>query len=114
MRAILDLRRTGTPVIMGDLILTEVLKGFSADNDFKTAKAFLSDLPFRQMGGYTVVLQSAQNYRKLRKAGITVRKPIDVIIATFCIIEELTLLHDDRDFDPIATHFPLKTPVRHL
>ena len=60
------------------------------------------------MGGYNVAIQSAQNYRKLRKAGITVRKTIDVIIATFCIIEGLTLLHDDRDFDPIAAHFPLK------
>ncbi len=61
------------------------------------------------MGGYHVAVQSVQNYRKLRKAGITVRKTIDVIIATFCIVEELTLLHDDRDFDPIATHFHLKT-----
>jgi len=104
---------SATPIIMGDLILTEVLQGFSSDNDFKTAKAFLSALPFREMGGYKVALQSAQNYRKLRKAGITVRKTIDVIIATFCIIEGLTLLHDDRDFDPIATHFPLRTPARH-
>ena len=104
---------SATPIIMGDLILTEVLQGFSSDNDFETAKAFLSALPFREMGGYNVALQSTQNYRKLRKAGITIRKTIDVIIATFCIIEGLTLLHDDRDFDPIATHFPLKTPARH-
>jgi hypothetical protein len=62
------------------------------------------------MGGYNVAIQSAKNYRKLRKAGITVRKTIDVIIATFCIVEGLTLLHDDRDFDPIASNFPLKTP----
>jgi len=61
------------------------------------------------MGGYNVAIQSAKNYRKLRKFGITVRKTIDVIIATFCIVEKLTLLHDDRDFDPIAFHFPLKT-----
>jgi len=61
------------------------------------------------MGGYNIAIQSAQHYRQLRKAGITVRKTIDVIIATFCIIEGLTLLHDERDFDPIAFHFPLKT-----
>jgi len=54
-------------------------------------------------------LQSTQNYRKLRKAGITVRKTMDVIIATFCMIEGLILLHADRDFEPIAAHFPLKT-----
>jgi predicted nucleic acid-binding protein len=63
------------------------------------------------MGGYNVAIQSAQHYRRLRKAGVTVRKTIDIIIATFCIIEGLTLLHDDRDFDPIASHFPLKAFV---
>jgi predicted nucleic acid-binding protein len=99
------------PVVMGDLILTEVLQGFKSDRDFRTARTFLEVLPFRQMGGYQVALQSARNCRKLRKTGITVRKTIDVIIATFCIIEGLTLLHDDRDFDPIASHFSLKTAV---
>ena len=105
---LLDNYLSDVPIIMGDLILTEVLQGFKSDKDFKTAKSFLSLLPFRQMGGYNVAIQSAQNYRRLRKAGITVRKTIDVIIATFCIIYGLTLLHDDRDFDPIASYFPLK------
>jgi len=106
---LLDNHLSTTPIIMGDIILSEVLQGFKADNDFERAKSFLSALSFRRMGGYHVAVQSAQNYRKLRKSGITVRKTIDVIIATFCIVEGLTLLHDDRDFDPIASHFPLKT-----
>ena len=96
-------------VVTGDLILPEVLQGFRSDKDFETAKNFLSDLPFRQIGGYNVAIQSAQNYRSLRKAGVTVRKTIDVIIATFCIIEGLTLLHDDHDFNPMETYFSLKT-----
>nr|MBU4318356.1 PIN domain nuclease [Pseudomonadota bacterium]MBU4472416.1 PIN domain nuclease [Pseudomonadota bacterium] len=100
-----------TPVIIGDLILTEVLQGFRSNADFETAKNFLSALLFRQIGGYNVAIQSAQNYRALRKAGVTVRKTIDIIIATFCIIEGFTLLHDDRDFDPMVTHFSLKTPL---
>jgi predicted nucleic acid-binding protein len=105
---LLDHMLSNVPIIMGDLILTEVLQGFKTDKDYEAAKAYLSELPFRQMGGYNVAVQSAQNYRQLRKAGITVRKTIDIIIATFCIIEELTLLHDDRDFNPIASHFHLK------
>ncbi len=105
---LLDNYLSDVPIIMGDLILTEVLQGFKSDKDFKKAKSFLSLLPFRQMGGYDMAIQSAQNYRRLRKAGITVPKTIDVIIATFCIIYGLTLLHDDRDFNPIASHFPLK------
>lgn len=96
------------PIIIGDLILTEILQGFRSDNDYKTAKSFLSDLPFRRMGGYQVAVQSAQNYRILRKKGVTVRKTIDVIIATYCILEDLPLLHDDRDFEPMVSHLSLK------
>jgi predicted nucleic acid-binding protein len=106
---LLDHYLSNTPVIIGDLILTEVLQGFRSNTDFETAKNFLSALLFRQIGGYNVSVQSAQNYRSLRKAGVTVRKTIDIIIATFCIIEGLPLLHDDRDFDPMVTHFSLKT-----
>lgn len=108
---LLDNYLSNVPIIIGDLILTEVLQGFKSDKDFETAKSFLSVLSFRQMGGYKVAVQSAENYRKLRKAGITIRKTIDVIIATFCIIEDLTLLHDDNDFEPIASHFPLKISI---
>ena len=105
----LDNCLSNVPVVIGDLILTEVLQGFRSNNDFQTAKNFLCALPFRQIGGYNVAVQSAQNYRSLRKTGVTVRKTIDVIIATFCIIENLILLHEDRDFFPMESHFPLKT-----
>jgi predicted nucleic acid-binding protein len=107
---LLDHYLSNVPVLLGDLILVEVLQGFKSDKDYKAAKNFLSVLPFRQIGGYDVALQSAQNYRILRKAGVTVRKTIDLIIATFCIMEGFTLLHDDRDFDPMVSHFSLKTP----
>jgi hypothetical protein len=108
---LLDHMLSNVPIIMGDLILTEVLQGFKSDKDYEAAKNYLNELPFRQMGGNNVAIQSAQNYRQLRKAGVTVRKTIDIIIATFCIVEGLTLLHDDRDFNPIASHFPLKAFV---
>jgi predicted nucleic acid-binding protein len=108
---LLDNYLSNVPVIIGDLILAEVLQGFRSNNDYETAKDFLSALPFRQIGGYNVAIQSAENYRLLRKSGVTVRKTIDIIIATFCIIEGLTLLHDDRDFDPMVSHFSLKTPM---
>jgi predicted nucleic acid-binding protein len=108
---LLDHYLSNFPIIIGDLILTEVLQGFRSDTDFETARNFLIALQFRQIGGYHVAMQSAKNYRALRKAGVTVRKTIDIIIATFCIIEGLTLLHDDHDFDPMVTHFALKTPT---
>jgi predicted nucleic acid-binding protein len=107
---LLDSYLSNIPVIIGDLILAEVLQGFKSNKDYETAKALLSTLPFRQIGGYNVAIQSAQNYRILRKTGIAVRKTIDVMIGTFCIMEGLPLLHDDRDFDPMVSHLSLRTP----
>ena len=105
---LLDNLLSDVPVIIGDLILTEILQGFRSDNDYESAKSYLRALPFHQMGGYQVAVQSAQNYRILRKKGVTVRKTIDVIIGTYCLLEGLPLLHDDRDFDPMVSHLALK------
>ncbi len=106
---LLDQLLVEVPILIGDLILTEVLQGFRDDRDFENAKNALSVLPFRQIGGHEVALRSAQNYRILRKKGITVRKTIDIIIGTFCIIENVPLLHDDKDFEPMEKHLSLKT-----
>jgi predicted nucleic acid-binding protein len=107
---LLDKTLSTLPVIMGDLILTEVLQGFRSNKDYEAAKSLLSDLPFRRIGGYEVAVQSTHNYRMLRQRGVTVRKTIDVMIGTFCILEEVALLHDDRDFDPMVAHCGLRTP----
>ena len=98
----LDSSLGNTPIIMGDLILTEVLQGFQRDKDYKTASDLLLRIPFMPMLGKDMALESATNYRLLRRKGITVRKTIDVMIGTFCIHYQLPLLHDDRDFDPMV------------
>jgi predicted nucleic acid-binding protein len=95
----LDSALGSTPVIMGDLILTEVLQGFQNNKEFKVAKGLLLGMPFMPMVGQAIALKSAENYRVLRKRGVTPRKTIDVIIGTFHIYCQLPLLHDDRDFE---------------
>jgi len=99
------------PVLMGDLILTEVLQGFKNDKEFGIAKALLFELPFMTLGGKALALESAKNYRTLRKNGINVRKTIDVIIGTFCIHYQLPLLHDDKDFNSMVKLLGLMTVV---
>ena len=105
----LDSSLGNTPIIMGDLILTEVLQGFQRDKDFKVARDLLLGMPFMAMGGRALALESAVNYRYLRRRGVTVKKTIDVMIGTFCIHFKLPLLHDDRDFDPMVKFLGLKT-----
>lgn len=96
------------PVGIGDLILTEVLQGFTSDVEYKRARAAMEVLAFFNFGGKAIAIKSAENYRILRKKAITVRKTIDVIIATFCIEEGYQLLHCDKDFEPFVTHFGLQ------
>jgi len=104
----LDSSLGSTPIIIGDLILTEVLQGFQNEKDFKIAKDLLLGIPFMAMVEQPIALESAMNYRYLRKKGVTVRKTIDVIIGTFCIYNQITLLHCDRDFDPMVKYLGLE------
>ena len=96
------------PVLIGDLILTEVLQGFRLDSDYRQARELLDGLDCRRLGGRQVALSAANNYRFLRSRGITIRKTIDVIIGTYCLLEDLPLLHSDRDFDPMERLLGLK------
>lgn len=106
---VLDELLSQEPVLIGDVILTEVLQGFRLDRDFKKAREFLSSLHWCNMGGYNNAVQAAQNYRKLRRKGLTVRKTIDVIIGTYCIENNLMILHDDQDFIPMEKHLGLRS-----
>lgn len=96
-------------VLTGDLILVEVLPGFERDVDYRRAKVLLDRLDCAEMAGYDLAIKSASNYRLLRRRGITVRKTIDVLIATFCIEHHHVLLHADRDFDRMAEALGLVT-----
>ncbi len=104
----LDFLLSHEPIIMGDIILAEVLQGFRYDKYFETSKELLSSLQLCEMLGYKSAIKSAENYRKLRKKGVTVRKTIDVIVGTYCIENNLHLLHNDKDFIPMEEILCLK------
>jgi predicted nucleic acid-binding protein len=99
-------------VAIGDLIYLEILQGFRADRDYRTAKTKLVGLTIYEMFGLDAVEQCAKNYRMLRKKGITVRKTADVIIASFCIRNKMPLLFLDRDFVPFVKHLGLTPALR--
>lgn len=95
-------------IAIGDLILAEVLQGFASDRDFKQASKLLTSLTILDLGGQDLAMQAAKNFRILRTHGMTVRKTIDTLIATYCIKNKLPLLYSDRDFDPFVEHLGLK------
>ena len=61
------------------------------------------------MVGRDIALASARNFRTLRARGVTVRKTVDMLIATFCMENGHRLLHADRDFDAIEAELGLRT-----
>lgn len=95
------------PIAIGDLILTEVLQGFRHDKDYNIAKTLFEDVTIFDMLGAEMAIKSAENFRTLRKKGITVRKTADVIIASFCINRKIPLLFSDKDFKPFVKHLGL-------
>lgn len=92
---------------IGDLILTEVLQGFREERDYRTARRLLGSVPVESMLGGEAAIRAADDFRTLRRSGVTVRKTIDVMIASHCIARGHVLLHADRDFDLIAGVLPL-------
>ncbi len=96
-------------VVIGDLILAEVLQGFRSDTDYKAAKNVLTSLTVHDLLGKELAIKSANNFRKLRKKGITIRKTADVIIATYCIENKIPLLFTDKDFIPFVDNLRLKS-----
>ena len=104
---ILDLE----PIAVGDLILTEVLQGFRRDSDYRSARALLTSLTVVDMAGQNLAIKAADNFRSLRKRGVTVRKTVDMLIATCCIEKKLILLYSDRDFEPCREHLGLRSAL---
>lgn len=96
-----------TPLAIGDLILVEVLQGFRNERDVATARQLFLSLALLPLLEGSNPWKAADNYRQLRRKGITVRKTIDGIIATACIEANLPLLFSDRDFMPYVEHLGL-------
>jgi len=99
------------PLAIGDLILTEVLQGFTDERDFNEAKEMLTSLTVVELGGREIAIQAARNFRAPRRLGMTVRKTIDTVIATRCIEGGYDLLRNDRDFEPFTRHLGLRVVV---
>lgn len=99
------------PLAVGDLILTEVLQGFTRDRDFRQAEKLLTSLNVVALGGQKIALSAAKNFRVLRSRGITLRKTVDTIIATYCIEHRMSLLYSDRDFDPFVRFLGMRSAM---
>ena len=91
-------------IAIGDLIIAELMQGFRTEYQIQIAHEIIGHLEYFDLVGKEIALKAAENFRYLRKMGITVRKTIDVIIGTFCIESGIRLLHNDKDFVPLVEY----------
>ena len=96
-------------LIVPDLVLYEVLRGFRHERDYLQARTLMLSMSVAPTGGAALAQRAAAHYRSLRALGITVRSAIDVLVASLCIERGYALLHRDRDFDAFEAHRGLRT-----
>jgi len=91
-----------------DFSLCEVLQGIRNEREGLAVRAELLEFEIFATGGIEFAIQAAQNFRRLRRKGFTIRRIADCWIATLCVLEGYALLHRDRDFDPFESEFGLR------
>lgn len=111
LRTFLD---RGDPIAIGDLVLMEILQGARTERSFREAQNLLARFTPVIVADHKVAIAAARHYRTLRGLGITIRKTIDTLIATRCILDGLPLLYSDRDFDPFVAHLGLRSAIDDL
>ena len=100
----MERRRLG----LTDLILCEVLQGVPDERTALATRREMLKFQIFTTGGVELAISAALNYRTLRTRGFTIRRTLDCLIATFCLNNQHTLLHNDRDFDPFERELGLK------
>lgn len=94
-------------IALGDLMLCEILQGLESERSAAEVEALLRRFAIVPMVSEGIAVAAARNDRVLRRRGITIRKTIDLLIGTWCIENRRPLLHNDRDFRPMARHLGL-------
>lgn len=92
----------GQPVVLTDIIFTEILQGFASETDAAQVEGHLRGFPILRLQSIDDFALAAELYRTARRAGVTVRKTLDCLIAAICVRFDVPILHADRDFDLLA------------
>jgi predicted nucleic acid-binding protein len=102
-RRCVELLEDGAPVALTDIVFAEILQGLSSEREASTVRSHLEHFPIIRLETLEDFALAARLYRKARRAGVTVRKTLDCLIAAPCVRVGAPLLHDDEDFDRLAS-----------
>jgi len=95
-------------LLLGDLVLMELLMGAPDEAAAVRLREALQPFPVVKMMDREIAESAARNYRTLRRFGKTIRGLVALVIGTYCIVHDLPLLHDDRDFEAMRRHLGLR------
>lgn len=101
--AVQTLVADGTPICVADIIINEFMRGVVDDDAYD---GFLEDIlrfPVLSPHGLETHLAAAQIFRDCRRRGKTIRHTNDCLIAAIAIENDKSILHNDSDFDQIAS-----------
>jgi predicted nucleic acid-binding protein len=103
-----ELIEGGEPIALTDIVFTEILQGFRSDSEARLVEGHLKAFPMLRLDGLDDFALAAQLYRRARRAGVTIRKTLDCLIAAPCVRTGAPILHADADFDRLAECTPLR------
>lgn len=103
VRDCVELIEAGEPVALTDVIFTEILQGFRSEREARTVERHLRAFPILRLEDVDDFALAAELYRSARRAGVTIRKTLDCLIAAPCVRTGAPLLHADADFDRLAS-----------
>ncbi|MCA1709542.1 MAG: PIN domain nuclease, partial [Actinobacteria bacterium] len=98
-----ELLQDGAPLALTDVIFTEILQGLGHERDARRVEKHLRAFPVLRLEDLDDFALAARLYRKARRAGVTIRKSLDCLIAAPCVRDGVPILHADDDFDRIAS-----------
>ncbi len=103
-----ELIEGGEPIALTDIVVTEILQGLRSDREAHLVERHLRAFPILRLDGLDDFVLAADLYRTARRAGVTIRKTLDCLIAAPCVRTGAPLLHADTDFDLLASCTPLR------
>lgn len=102
-RRCVELIEAGEPIALTDVVFTEILQGLRSEEEAQLVEEHLRAFPVLRLDGLEDLALAAELYRSARRAGLTIRKTLDCLIAAPCVRTGAPLLHADADFDCLAT-----------
>jgi predicted nucleic acid-binding protein len=86
----------------------EILQGLRSEREASRVHQRLLAFPILRLRELDDFVLAAKLYRTARRAGITIRRTLDCLIAAPCVRTGSPVLHADRDFDRLASCTPLR------